>query len=392
MCGHHGQVAVGGKVNDLAGAGRGHGGHHGVGGVQDAIAIRCHVLHDDPFDQRQVFYRVDKAHAQMVAFANVGHHGYLAAVKAQAFAQNAAARGFKHGSIDFRVQQHIARAFGAGAIAVVNLAAVHVHTIGIGHAHPHTGSRKKMRDQACGGGFAIGAGDRHHGNAPIVAGRKHQIHHGLANRARLAIRGCQMHAQAGRGVDFHNAAVLFLNGQQHAFADQIDAANVQAHHLRRGHSARRYVGVYIVGHVGSRAAGGQVGIAAQNDALAFGGYGIGRQTLVGQARQRNVVQTNFGQWRGVAIAPARVQVDQGYQFAHGVNVVAQHLRRFAPRCGHQLVAHHQQAEIMPWQKAFHHHFAVFGSGAKGFVQLGALGDIDSHAFALVAVLRLDHHG
>src|SRR6218665_2498634 len=43
---HHGVGAPAGKVDHLAGAGRGHGGDDGVGGVEHRIAAGGHVLHD----------------------------------------------------------------------------------------------------------------------------------------------------------------------------------------------------------------------------------------------------------------------------------------------------------------------------------------------------------
>ena len=390
--GHHRVVAVGAEEDDLAGAGRRHGSDDGVGCIQHRIAIGRHVLHDDALEHRQVFHRGDEVQPQVVAFANVGDHRHGAAVKPQAFAQDAATRGFEYCCIHLGVQQHIARAFGATAVAAVDLAAVDVHAIGIGHAYPQALGGKEVGNQACRRGLAIGAGHSHHRNASVAARREHQIHHGLANRARLAVRGRQVHAQAGRGVDFDNATGLLFDGVQHALADQVDAADVQPHHLRGRHGARRHVGVHIIGDVGGRAASGEVGVVAQDDALALGRDRVGRQPLCGETRYGNVVKADLGERCGMALAPARVEVDQVHQFAHGVDVVAQHLRRLTPRGGHELIAHHQQAEVVPGQKALDHDLAVFGGHAKGFIELRALGDIDRDALALVAILGLDYHG
>ena len=59
--------------------------------------------------------------------------------------------------------------------------------------------------------------------------------------------------------------------------------------------------------------------------------------------------------------------------ADGVHAVAQHLRGFAARGRHQLVAHDQQAEVVAWQKALHHHLVAvaFCDGGVGGFQLGA---------------------
>jgi hypothetical protein len=103
------------------------------------------------------------------------------------------------------------------------------------------------------------------------------VHHGLAHVAGLAIAGRQVHAQAGGGVHFHKAAALLFQRAQHGFGHHVHAADVQAHHLGGGHGAGGHFGVHVVGHVGGGAAGGQVGVVAQDDALALGGHRIGRQ-------------------------------------------------------------------------------------------------------------------
>ena len=93
----------------------------------------------------------------------------------------------------------------------------------------------------------------------------------------------------------------------------------------------------------------------------------------------------------MALAPARVEVDQINQLAHGVQRVAQHLGRLAPGGGNQLVTHHQQAKVVAGQKALDHHRAVFDGGGISLAERGAVADVDRHALALVAVLRLDDH-
>ncbi|GAO26579.1 hypothetical protein ALISP_6399 [Alicycliphilus sp. B1] len=95
----------------------------------------------------------------------------------------------------------------------------------------------------------------------------------------------------------------------------------------------------------------------------------------------------------MAAAAARVLVHDVHQLADGVHAVAQHLRRLAPRGGYELVAHHQQAEVVAGQEALDHHLvAVLERRGVGCLQLRARGDVHRHALALVAVLGLDHHG
>src|SRR5690606_3938606 len=87
---HHVGVAVGAKVDHLAQANISHGGDVGVHGVEHGVAGRGHVLHDHALQDHHVFDGGDEVQAQMVAFAHIGHHCHLAAVKTQTFAQDAA--------------------------------------------------------------------------------------------------------------------------------------------------------------------------------------------------------------------------------------------------------------------------------------------------------------
>ena len=329
----------------------------------------------------------------MVALAHVGDHGHLAAVKAQPLAQHAAPGAFEHRRVHLGVGQHVARAFGAGAVAAVDLAARHVHTIGIGHAYAQALGGKNMGNQPGGGGFAVGARHRHDRDAAIVVRREQQINHGLAHIAGFAKRGGQVHAQAGGGVHFNDAAALGLQGLEHGFGNHIHATNVQPNAGRRLNGAGGNGGMHVIGHVGGTAAGGQVGVVAQHHALALGGNAVRGEPFAGQAPQGDIVQADFGQRRAMATAPARVLVYLFDQLGHAVYAIAQHLRRIAPGGGDQLVAHHQQTKIVARQKALHHHLAAVGQGrGVGRFQLGAGGDVHRHAFALVAVLGFDDHG
>ena len=133
-------------------------------------------------------------------------------------------------------------------------------------------------------------------------------------------------------------------------------------------------------------------VIAQHHALAEGRHRIGVHPLLHQGAEGDVVEANLGQRGGVAVATARIAVDLFHQLAHGVLAVADHLWRFAPRGGDQLVAHHQQAVVVARQVALDQDiFAEARGGGEAGVELLAGGDVDRHALALVAVLRLDHH-
>jgi len=196
------------------------------------------------------------------------------------------------------------------------------------------------------------------------------VHDGLADGAGLAVRRREMHAQPGRGIHLDKAAALLLERAQYGLGHHVHAADVQAHHLGCGHGACGDLGVHIVGHVGGRATGGQVGVVAQHHALALLGHGLGRQALQCEAGQRNVVQPDLGERSGMAFATARVLVDDVDQLAHRALAIPQHLWWLAPRRGHELVAHHQQAEVLAGQKALDHDGAVLCRVSIGFFRVG----------------------
>ncbi|MDT4844136.1 hypothetical protein FQZ97_780810 [compost metagenome] len=94
----------------------------------------------------------------------------------------------------------------------------------------------------------------------------------------------------------------------------------------------------------------------------------------------------------MALAAARVAVHFLDQRAHGVHAVAGHLRRVAARGRHQLLADHQQAEVMAGDVALDDHVgADVRSDLVGRHHFLAGADAHRHALALVAVARLDHH-
>ena len=324
----------------------GHGHHGRVVGIEHGHARWLHVEHNHPLEHRQVFQCGDVVQAQVVTRTQVGHHGHLAAVKGQAFAQQATPGGLEHGGVHVGVHQDIAGAARAAAVARIGLAAIDIHAIGVGHAHAQALSLEQVGGQTHGGGFAVGAGHRNHRDAAIATIREHVVNDGVAHVPAFAKRGADVHAQARCGVEFDNAAVLFFKRARERFADHVHAANVDTHHLRRRDHAGFDLGVDFVGHVGGGAAGGQVGVVAKDHAAALGGDRLGLQVLCMQAADGDVVKTDFRQRGGMAFTPARVGVDLVDQLSHRVLAVAHHQRRLAACGGHQLFAHHQQAVIV----------------------------------------------
>jgi hypothetical protein len=75
----------------------------------------------------------------------------------------------------------------------------------------------------------------------------------------------------------------------------------------------------------------------------------------------------------VAVAAARIAVHLVDQLADGVHAVADHMRRIAPGGGDQLVADHQQAEIVARHVALDHHVvADLGGRPEGRAALLAV--------------------
>lgn len=188
-----------------------------------------------------------------------------------------------------------------------------------------------------------------------------------------------------------DAAALFFQRAHDGFAHHVHTADVQTDHAGCGDAAGRHFGVNVVGHVGGGAACGQVGVVAQDNAAAFVGHRIHSQVLLGQAGFGNVIQADAGQRCGVARAPAGVGIDLGHQLGHGAGTVAHHQRGLAPGGCDEFVTHHQHAVVAAHQIAFNQNVVA---EAAGVVEPGhhslAGGHVDRHAFALVAILWLDH--
>ena len=350
------------------------------------------VLHDHALEHGQIFNRRDVVQAQVVTASDIGHHGHITPVKGQPFAQHAAAGGFQHGCIHVGVLQHIARTFGAAAVTGVDALTRDVDTIRVGHAHAQAVLGQQVRDQAHGGGLAIGAGDGHQRNAAILMLVEHAGDDGLTHRAPLAVGRRQVHAQTGRGIDLDHATALFFERMQDAVADNVHAANIESHHACGSHGTGCHFRVHAVGDIGGGAAGGQIGVVAQGDALAFGGHGVGIKPLACQARQSNIVKSDFGQRGRMARAAARVFVDLFHHVTDGVLAITHHVGRFTISRRHQLVANHQQAKVVAGNVAFDQDvIAELGGCRVSRCQLFTRRDVDRHALALVATLGFDHH-
>ena len=251
MHGHDRMVTVAGEEDDFAGARVAHARDHRVGSVEHAIAgVRLDVLHDDPLDDRQILDGADVGQAEMVSLADVGDHCHVAAVETEPFAQHTATRGLEYRRVDVGVHEYVARTLGSAAVASVDAFALDIDAIGAGHPDAVTLAAEDAGDQAHGRGLAVGAGHGDQRDTSVVAVGEHVGDDRFADGASLAVGRLQMHAQARRGVQLDDPATLLFQRTVYIHADDVDASDVQADHLRGGNGARRKVGMDVVRDIG----------------------------------------------------------------------------------------------------------------------------------------------
>ena len=90
--------------------------HQGVVGLQDGHAVRSDDSDDRALNVGQLFERLNAGQTEMVTLADVRDDGDVAAVIAQAFAEDAAAGRLEHGRVDLGIEQDGPRALGAAAV------------------------------------------------------------------------------------------------------------------------------------------------------------------------------------------------------------------------------------------------------------------------------------
>ena len=111
-----------------------------------------------------------------------------------------------------------------------------------------------------------------------------------------------------------------------------------------------------------------------------------------QAADRNVIELDFGQRRGVAITAARVCIDFVDQFFDGMDAITDNQGRLTSGSRNQFVANDEQTVVTAWQEFFYQNFAIASGRFVGLVKQFTLNNVDRNALALVAILGLDHNG
>ncbi len=248
---------------------------------------------------------------------------------AHAGAQQAAARGLQYGDIDLRVREHHACRHRARHIALHRALAVDVDPVRGGQPRRMAAHFGEVGEHARRGGFAVGAGDRRNRNARRGARREQHADHRSGDVAPLAFARCHMHAKAGCGVDFADAAADRAVAFRNVLRQKIDAAHVQADGAHRALRHLAVIGVDDVGDVGCGAAGGKICRGTQIDDLARTRNRIGLQTHPLEHFQRLRVELQTRQYLFMTHPAARILIHDVDQLQRSC---AGRRRRHGPAC------------------------------------------------------------
>ena len=93
----------------------------------------------------------------------------------------------------------------------------------------------------------------------------------------------------------------------------------------------------------------------------------------------------------MAIATARICIDFVNQLLDGMDAITNDQRWLTSGSRNQFVANDQQAVVTARQELFDQNFTIASSCFVSLVKQFSLNDVDCDAFALVAVLGLDHN-
>ena len=75
-----------------------------------------------------------------------------------------------------------------------------------------------------------------------------------------------------------------------------------------------------------------------------------------------------------------------------MNAITDNQGRLTSGSRNQLIANDQQSVVTAGQEFFYQNFAIASGRFVGLVKQFALNNVDRNAFALVAILGLDHNG
>ena len=295
----------------------------------------------------------------MVAVADVGHHGHVAAVEGQPFAEDAAAGRFEHGRVDAADSSARRGALRAAAIAGVDAAVVDVDAVGAGHADR---AMPPLRIWAMKRVVVVLP------LTPVTAtiGMRPFSPSGNSMSTIASPTGRETPADGSRCMRKPGAALTSTitpscssSGRLMSWATTSTPAMSRPTILRGVDRAGGHVGMDALGHVDGRAAGAQVRVAADQHDRAGRRNRIGREALIGQHGQRDGVELDLAQHRGVMLAAAGIGVDDVDQLADRVVAVADDVGRLAAGGGHDFAADDQHAVVVARGELLDQHGLAF---------------------------------
>ncbi len=207
--------------------------------------------------------------------------------------------------------------------------------------------------------------------------------------------GCVCMRKPGRGVDLHDPAAGLAHRHADIGADQVDAGDVEADHLRRQLGELDVVGVRLLGPVDADPAGAHVAGPLEVDARAAWRHVGQLEALLARVRDRLVVELDAGQHLLVADAAPWIGVRALDQLGQRVLAVALDVRGNTLRDRAQDAVDDEASIVVADQVRLHHHRAAPALGACGS-EAGThrllVVEVEHDATPVVAVERLDRHG
>ncbi len=268
-----------------------------------------------------------------------------------------------------------------------------VDTVSGCEAHTFANALKNMSNQAGGGCFAVGAGDRNDGDAGFAAGREEHFNDVLGNVAGNAFAGVKVHPKARGGVNFDDCTAVFADRYGDVGTNEIDSGNIKADDAGSPFGNKDVVGMNNIGAINSGAASTEVGGRFEAADLAGGQDGI--KGMVLQSKKGFGHRIHFDQRQNilVTIAPAGVGVECVDQLLNGFAAITDNLGRDALGNGTDFVVDDKNTVVIAIDILFDEDGVGIGlgrfEGDKGGISIA---DVNGDTFAVVGIEGLDDNG
>ena len=361
-----------------------------VVGVQHRHTVGQHHIDLGAHHPRHLLGLADVVALELLEAVQVGDHADMAAVVGQAGVENDAGVVLDHHRLDLAVHQQAVAAVPVGAVATADASAGQEQAVAAGQADMATAQMHQPRDDLrdLRGLARAGHADHRHAAAGVLG--EQVIDDRLADRARHALRGLEVHQQAGAGVDLDDRAAGLVQRARDVGGDQIDAGDVQADDARGQAHLVGDIRMHVVGAVDR-----DVAVALDQHLAAGFGHRAGVQALAleQQPDHRLALQADRLEREFLGLAAARVGVELGVdQLLHAGAAVAGDPQRLAARGGDHLAGDDQHAVLVAGNVALDDDLAALGVGdVPGGHDLLAGAQVQAHAAAVVGVAGLDHH-